>query len=129
MTLHSHRGRNTLNLVADVPKTEVIPNVFDHGLDAGAEFMKPGADISVEQLQSGVLSAAVNIERHQCQVCGKLLRSGHALGGHMRSHYGRKCNLDQGVADCPNSEEQMQKLGLDSPIFYRRRPRSHGSEI
>ena len=63
MTLHSHRGRNTLNLVADVPKTEVIPNVFDHGLDAGAEFMKPGADISVEQLQSGVLSAAVNIKR------------------------------------------------------------------
>ncbi|XP_039839950.1 uncharacterized protein LOC120699903 isoform X2 [Panicum virgatum] len=129
MTLYSHCGRNTLNLVADVPKMEVIPNVFDHGLDAGAEFMKPGADISVEQLQSGVLSAAVNIKRHQCQVCGKLLRSGHALGGHMRSHYGRKCNLDQGVADCPNSEEQMQKLGLDSPIFYRRRPRSHGSEI
>ncbi|RLN01110.1 uncharacterized protein C2845_PM06G32180 [Panicum miliaceum] len=132
MTLHLHRGQNTLNLVADVPKTEVLLNVFDHGLDAGAEFMKPGADISVEELQSGVLSAAVNIKRHQCKVCGKLLRSGRALGGHMRLHYVRKCNIDQGVADCPNSammEEQMQKLGLDSPILYRRRPRSHGSEI
>jgi len=132
MTLHLYRGQNTLNLVADVPKTEVLLNVFDHGLDAGVEFMKPGADISVEELQSGVLSAAVNIKRHQCKVCGKLLRSGRALGGHMRLHCDRKCNLHQGVTDCPNSammEEQMQKLGLDSPILYRRRPHSHGSDI
>ncbi|OEL37146.1 hypothetical protein BAE44_0001837 [Dichanthelium oligosanthes] len=134
MTLHLHRRQdNTLNLVADVPKKEVLLILSDHGLDVDAEFMKPGADISVEEMKSSDLSAAVNVKRHQCKVCGKLLRSGLALGGHMRLHYVRKCNLHQGAADCrPNSalmEEQMQKLGLDSPIFYRRRPRSHGSEI
>jgi len=106
---------------------EVLPKVFDHGLDAGAEFIKPGFDISVEDLQSGVPFAAVNIKRHQFKVCGKLLRSGRALGGHMRLHYVRKCNL----ADCPNSammEEQMQKHWTH-PSFYLRIPGSHGIEI
>ncbi|RCV19203.1 hypothetical protein SETIT_3G365300v2 [Setaria italica] len=133
MTSHLQRGQeNTSNLVADVPKTEMLLNVFDHGLDVDADFMKPGADISVEELQSSDLSASVNIKRHHCKVCGKVLGSGHALGGHMRLHYVRKCNLHQGVADCTNStmmEEQMQKLELKSPIFYRRRPRSHWSGI
>uniref|UniRef100_K3Z7P7 C2H2-type domain-containing protein n=1 Tax=Setaria italica TaxID=4555 RepID=K3Z7P7_SETIT len=120
---------SSLNLAAD---TEMLLNVFDHGLDVDADFMKPGADISVEELQSSDLSASVNIKRHHCKVCGKVLGSGHALGGHMRLHYVRKCNLHQGVADCTNStmmEEQMQKLELKSPIFYRRRPRSHWSGI
>ena len=127
MTIHLHREQNTLNLVADVHKMEMLPKVFDHGLDAGAEFIKPGFDISVEDLQSGVPFAAVNIKRHQCKVCGKLLRSGRALGGHMRLHYVRKYNL----ADCPNSammEEQMQKHWTH-PSFYLRIPGSHGIEI
>ena len=127
MTIHLHREQNTLNLVADVHKMEVLPKAFDHGLDAGAEFIKPGFDISVEDLQSGVPFAAVNIKRHQCKVCGKLLRPGRALGGHMRLHYVRKCNL----ADCPNSammEEQMQKHWTH-PSFYLRIPGSHGIEI
>jgi len=127
MTIHLHREQNTLNLVADVHKMEVLPKAFDHGLDAGAEFIKPGFDISVEDLQSGVPFAAVNIKRHQCKVCGKLLRPGRALGGHMRLHYVRKCNL----ADCPNSammEEQMQKHWTHQS-FYLRIPRSHGIEI
>jgi RNase P subunit RPR2 len=132
MTSHLQHGQeNTLNLVADAPEMEALLNVFDHGLDVHAEFMKPGADISVEELKSSVLTAAVNVKRHQCKICGKLLVSGHALGGHMRLHLVRKCNLHQGVADGPNAatmEEQMRKLGLDSPIFYRRRPRSYGRE-
>ena len=80
MMIHLHRGQNTLNLVADVHKMEVLSKVFDHGLDVGAEFIKPGFDISVEDLQSGVPFAALNIKRHQFKVCGKLLRSGRALG-------------------------------------------------
>ncbi|XP_039799308.1 uncharacterized protein LOC120664251 [Panicum virgatum] len=74
MTIHLHREQNTLNLVANVHKMEVLPKVFDHGLDAGAKFIKPGFDISVEDLQSGVPFAAINIKRHQFKVCGKLLR-------------------------------------------------------
>ncbi|CAN6334585.1 unnamed protein product [Urochloa humidicola] len=134
-TSHLHRGKeNTLNLVANVPKTEVLLNVFDYGLDVDAEFMKPGAGISIEELKSSDLSAAATVKRHQFKACGKLLESGHALGGggHMGLHCVRKCNLHQGVADCPNSammEEKTQKLELDSPIFYRRRSRSRGSEI
>ncbi|CAL5092800.1 unnamed protein product [Urochloa decumbens] len=132
MTSHLHRGKeNTLNLFANVPQTEVLLNVFDYGLDVDAEFMKPGAGISVDELKSSDLSAAATVERHRSKVCGKLLESGQALGGHMRLHYVRKCNLHQGVADCPNSammEEQIQKLELDSPIFYRRRPRSRGAK-
>lgn len=128
MTLHLHfEKKNKLNSVADVPK-EVLLNAFDHEVDADIEFMTPGAAISVE-LESSDISAAVNVKKHQCKVCGKLLGSGRALGGHMRLHYVRKCNLHQDVADCPDSvmmEEQMQKLELDSPIFYRRRPHSHG---
>ncbi|CAN6348196.1 unnamed protein product [Urochloa humidicola] len=123
---------NSMNLFADVPKNKVVLNVFDHELDVVSEFMKPGAGNSVEDLNSGDLSAAVNIKSYQCKVCGKLLRSGRALGGHMTLHYVRKCNLRQGIADCPKSammEEQTQKLELDSPIFYRRRPRSHGNKI
>ncbi|RLN30222.1 uncharacterized protein C2845_PM05G03620 [Panicum miliaceum] len=68
MTLHLHRGKeNTFNLVAYVPKTELLLNVFNHGLDGDAEFMKPGADISIEELKSSDLSAAVNVKRHQCK--------------------------------------------------------------
>jgi len=81
------------------------------------------------ELESSDISAAVNVKKYQCKVCGKLLGSGRALEGHMRLHYVRKCNLHQEVADCPDSvmmEEQMQKLELDSPIFYRRSPHSHG---
>ncbi|KAJ1265006.1 hypothetical protein BS78_08G044600 [Paspalum vaginatum] len=93
MTLHSHFGKeNSLDLVADVPK-EVLLNAFYHRLDVDVEFMKPGAAISVGGLKSSDLSAAVNLKEHQCKVCGKLLRSGHALGGHMRLHHVRKCNL------------------------------------
>jgi len=132
MMLHSHFGKeNSLDLVADVPKKEVLLNVFAHRLDVDVEFMKPGAAISVGELKSSELSAGVNLKGHQCKECGKLLRSGQALGGHMRLHHVRKCNLPQGVADCPDSvmmEEQVQKLVLDSPIFYRRRTHSHGSK-
>nr|CAB3466301.1 unnamed protein product [Digitaria exilis] len=115
MTSHLNRGQeNTLNLVADVPKAEVLLNVFDYELDAVAEFKKPGADISVEELKSSDLSAAVNVKRH------------------IRLHYVRKCNRHLGVTDCPNSalmEEHMQKHELDSPIFCGQRPHSHGREV
>ncbi|CAN6329575.1 unnamed protein product [Urochloa humidicola] len=133
MTSHLHHGKeNALSLVANVPKTEIHMDVFDYGLNVDAEFMNPGADISIEELKSSDLLAAATIKRHQCKVCGKLLESEHALGEHMSLHYVRKCNLRQGIADCPKSammEEQTQKLELDSPIFYRRRPRSHGNKI
>ncbi|XP_062203553.1 uncharacterized protein LOC133905801 [Phragmites australis] len=110
-------NESNFNLVADAPKVQL--NSFDHGLDQGAEFMKPGADNSVEELKSH-LSAAVNVKSHQCNVCGKSLRSGQALGGHMRYHYVRRCNRRQGVADCPDStmmEQQKQKLELDSELL------------
>ncbi|KAF8758187.1 hypothetical protein HU200_010635 [Digitaria exilis] len=105
MWLHREK-ENSLNLVADIPKEEE--------LDAVAEFKKPGADISVEELKSSDLSAAVNVKRH------------------IRLHYVRKCNRHQGITDCPNSalmEEHMQKHELDSPIFCGQRPHSHGREV
>lgn len=94
-------GRITLNLVADVPETEVLLNMFDYGLDVDGEFMKPSTDISVEVLKPSHLGA-VNIKRHLCKVCGKFLGLGHALAGHMRLRYVRKCNLHQRVSSCPN---------------------------
>ncbi|KAL6623524.1 hypothetical protein ACP70R_033403 [Stipagrostis hirtigluma subsp. patula] len=109
---------NILHLAADVPK-EVQLNALDLGLDGDAEFTKPGADGSVEELKSH-LSAAENLKNHQCNVCGKLLGSGQALGGHMRYHYVRRCNRRQEVADCPDSammEEQRQKLELDPELL------------
>jgi hypothetical protein len=128
MTLHLHsEKKKKLNSVADVPK-QVLLSASDHEVDADIEFTMPGAAISVE-LESSDISAAVNVKKHQCKVCGKLLGSGRALGGHMRLHYVQKCNLHQEIADCPDSvmmEEQMQKLELDSPIFHPRRPHSHG---
>uniref|UniRef100_A0A0A8XZ39 Uncharacterized protein n=2 Tax=Arundo donax TaxID=35708 RepID=A0A0A8XZ39_ARUDO len=116
---HCEKEINNLNLVSDIPKEEAQLNAFDHGLDGDAEFMKPGADNPVEELKSH-LSAAVNVKSHQCNVCGKSLRSGQALGGHMRYHYVRRCNRRQGVANCPDSamiEEQKQKLELDSELL------------
>ncbi|KAL6847309.1 hypothetical protein ACP4OV_023162 [Aristida adscensionis] len=107
--------KNNLNLVADVPK-EVQLNAFDLGLDADAEFKTPGANSSVEELKFH-LSATENFKSHQCKVCGKSLRSGNALGGHMRYHYVRRCKPRQEVADCPDSavmEEHKHKHVLDS---------------
>ncbi|CAD6267262.1 unnamed protein product [Miscanthus lutarioriparius] len=45
---------NSLNLVADAPKKEVLLDLFDYEMDVEAEFMKPGADISVEDLKSSL---------------------------------------------------------------------------
>lgn len=76
-----------MNLAADVPKKMVLLDVLDHGLvDGDAEFMKPEADISVEEVKSGDISVAINVKRYQCKVCRKLWRSGYALGCHMRLH-------------------------------------------
>ena len=120
MTLHLHsEKKKKLNSVADVPK-EILLSASDHEVDADIEFTMPGAAISVE-LESSDISAAVNVKKHQCKVCGKLLGSGRALGGHMRLHYVQKCNLHQEIADCPDSvmmEEQMQKLELDSAFTW-----------
>ncbi|CAL4891431.1 unnamed protein product [Urochloa decumbens] len=77
MKLHCEK-ENSLNLVADVPK-KVLLNVFDYGMYIDAVLMKPGADISVEDLKFSDLSATATINRHQCKVCGKLLRSGSAI--------------------------------------------------
>ena len=93
---------NSLNLAADAPKKEVLLDLFDYEMDVEAEFMKPGADISVEELKSSDLSAAMNSKRHQCKVCGKLLRSGQALEGHMTLHlHFEKKNKLSLVADVP----------------------------
>jgi len=47
-----------LNLAADVPKKMVLLNVFDDGLvDGDAEFMKPGADISVDEVNMELLNS------------------------------------------------------------------------
>jgi RNase P subunit RPR2 len=94
--LHCEK-ESSLNLVTDAPKKEVLLDVFDHGMDVDAEFIKPGTDISVEELKSSDLSAAMNIKKHQCKVCRKLLRSGHALGGHMSLHFKKKNKLNSGV--------------------------------
>ena len=49
---------NNLNLAADVPKKMVLLNVFDDGLvDGDAEFMKPGADISVDEVNMELLNS------------------------------------------------------------------------
>ncbi|KAF8667491.1 hypothetical protein HU200_052684 [Digitaria exilis] len=104
MRLHREKEK-ILNLVADIPKKEVLLNVFDHGPDVDAEFMKPGAGSSVEDLKSGDLSAAVKIKSYECKVCGKVLRSGQALGGHMTSHLNRgQENTLNLVADVPKAE-------------------------
>lgn len=76
-------------MVAGVPKKDVLLNVFDHGMAVDAEFIKPGLTIQLKTWKSGDLSVAVNIKNYQCKVCGKLLRSGRALGGHMTSHLHR----------------------------------------
>jgi RNase P subunit RPR2 len=94
--LHCEK-ESSLNLVTDAPKKEVLLDVFDHGMDVDAEFIKPGTDVSVEELKSSDLSAAMNIKKHQCKVCRKLLRSGHALGGHMSLHFKKKNKLNSGV--------------------------------
>ena len=96
----------SMNLAADVPKKIVLFNVFHNELvDGDAEFMKPEADISVENVKSGSLSVAVNDKRYQCKVCGKLLRSGRALGGHVTLHlHRRKENTFNLVADVPKTE-------------------------
>jgi hypothetical protein len=68
-------------------KTEMEPSSYRLGVTGDTELIKPENSSSYEEIKFGSLSNVLKATAiHECRLCGKVLASGSALGGHMKSH-------------------------------------------
>uniref|UniRef100_A0A0D9ZAC8 C2H2-type domain-containing protein n=1 Tax=Oryza glumipatula TaxID=40148 RepID=A0A0D9ZAC8_9ORYZ len=68
-------------------KTEMEPSSYRLGVTGDTELIKPENSSSYEEIKFGSLSNVVKATAiHECRLCGKVLASGSALGGYMKSH-------------------------------------------